>query len=311
MKEGVLLVNLGTPDSPSPADIRQFLRRFLSDKRVIKRPDILWLPVLHGIVLRTRPHKVAKHYAQIRMDEGSPLTVYTTAQRDNLRRQLPHAVVETAMSYSKPYIPDVLETMLDAGVRKLTVIPLYPQYSSSTTGSVFDAVAKHFTGSERIIDLRFVASFGEHPAYITYFADRIRQTVRELGLDGVLFSYHNIPQSYVTDGDRYPFECERTTGLIMQQAGDIPHFMAYQSVFGRGLWMLPTTDHLLRTLPQKGVKRLLVAAPGFVADNIETIWELGAEGRETFLRHGGEKYAYLPTFNKDSELAVILKDLLQ
>jgi len=196
--------------------------------------------------------------------------------------------------------------MLGEGVTKLTILPLFPQYSGTTVGAIFDGVAEYFNKTDKIVDLCFIPSFHTHPAYISYFADGIKAAVAEHGLDGVLFSYHNIPLAYVQDGDQYPTECQQTTKLIMERVGDVSHVLAYQSVFGRDEWMSPKTEEIIKNLPIKGIKRLLVVAPGFVADNLETILELNIEAREDFIKAGGEKFIYLPTFNADRRLAEIL-----
>jgi len=310
MKKGILLVNLGTPTRPDEPAVKEFLSKFLSDKRVIKQSDFLWQPILHGIILRKRPAKVAKDYQKIWLENGSPLAVYTQAQKENLQKLLPETVVELAYSYSHPSISESLDKLLAQGVDDLTVIPLYPQYSGTTVGTVFDEVADYFHRSDKVVNLNFVASFYKNERYIKRFAKLIEQTVKEEKLDGVLFSFHNIPQSYVVAGDRYPQECEETVKLIMREIHEIPHHLSYQSIFGKEEWMKPQTDEIIKTLSLQNIKRLLVVAPGFVADCLETLLELEVENKSYFMENGGEEFVYLPAFNDEMEFAHILKDLI-
>lgn len=310
-KRGVLLINLGTPDSPDPQDVKKYLKPFLSDKRIIKMPSILWQPILNGFILTTRPKKSAALYEMIFEDGVSPLLKYARAQAANVQRLLPHTKVGIAMSYSSPLIPEAIEEMLQAGVNDLTIIPLYPQYSGTTVGSVFDDVMAFFRRSDKIIDLRFISSFYDHPKYIDYYAEKIAQAVKEHAVDTLIFSYHGIPASYVTSGDRYPDECTETTRLIMEKlAVEIPHIQTFQSKFGPNEWLTPATDATMKALPEQGSKKILVIAPGFVADCLETIEELTQENKGYFLEAGGTDFYYLPPFNDDQALAEIFVDLL-
>ncbi len=308
-KKGILIVNLGTPKSPTTAHVREYLKVFLSDPRVIKTPPAIWKPILNGIILRTRPQKSAKLYESIWRKEGSPLLVYAKQQQAYLQALLPDTKVALAMSYSHPFIPEAIDQLLAEGIDDLTILPLYPQYSGTTVGSVFDDVMKYFVKSDKIINLHFVRSFYDHPLYIQYFADKIKAKLAKQPVDALLFTYHGIPVSYVTDGDDYPSECTKTTELIMQQLGDVPFYQTYQSKFGPAEWLTPATDATLTDLPKKGVKKILVIAPGFVADCLETIEELEEENKGYFMENGGEEFYYLPPFNDDPQLAEILKQL--
>ncbi len=311
-KRGVLLINLGTPDSPDPQDVKKYLKPFLSDKRIIKMPSVIWQPILNSFILTTRPKKSAALYAQIFEDGVSPLLKYARAQEANLQQLLPDTKVSIAMSYSSPAIPDAIEEMLAGGVTDLTVIPLYPQYSGTTVGSVFDDVMGFFRRSDNIIDLRFIRSFYDHPGYIAYYADKIKQALAAYTVDAVVFSYHGIPASYVKDGDRYPEECIATTRLIMEKMGiDVPHFQTFQSKFGPNEWLTPATDATLKTLPGQGIKKILIVAPGFVADCLETIEELEQENKGYFLASGGTDYHYVRPFNEERALSEIFVDLLK
>lgn len=310
-KSGILLVNIGSPKEPTKAETKKYLAKFLGDPRVIKTPRALWLPILHGIILNTRPAKSAKLYQSVwREDGGSPLMIYGRNQQENLQKLHPDKIVEIATSYSEPSIPDTLDKMLAQGVNDLTVIPMYPQYSGTTVGSVYDDVTRYFRKSDKIITVKFVHSFYENKQYIAHFVNRIKDRLEKENFDALLFSYHGIPVSYVEDGDTYPTECDETTKLIMAGVGDFPFYQTYQSKFGPSEWLTPATDATLKTLPKQGVKRILVIAPSFVADCLETLEELEVENKGYFMENGGAYFEYLPPFNEDMELAEIFSDLI-
>lgn len=216
------------------------------------------------------------------------------------------------MSYSEPSIESSLESLLSKGVEELTVLPMYPQYSGTTVGSVFDSVMNFFLKKDHIVDLKFIRSFYKEPLYIKYFAEKIKETLaNEEDIEAVVFSYHGIPLSYVTDGDAYPDECTETTRLIMEELGDFPHYQTYQSKFGPAEWLTPATDDTLKKLPEQGVKKILIVAPGFVVDCLETIEELEEENKEYFLENGGEKYVYVSPFNEDMAFAELVKEIAE
>ena len=257
-KRGILLVNLGTPENTSPQALRKYLKKFLSDRRVIKTHPLLWQPLLNGVILNTRPKKSAKLYEKIVKDGEFPLLTYTAAQEKNLQEICPDVEVAMGMSYSEPSIESSLESLLSKGVEELTVLPMYPQYSGTTVGSVFDSVMNFFLKKDHIVDLKFIRSFYKEPLYIKYFADKIKETLaNEEDIEAVVFSYHGIPLSYVTDGDTYPEECTETTRLIMEELGDFPHYQTYQSKFGPAEWLTPATDDTLKQLPGQGIKKFL------------------------------------------------------
>ena len=311
-KRGILLVNLGTPENTSPQALRKYLKKFLSDRRVIKTHPLLWQPLLNGVILNTRPKKSAKLYEKIVRDGEFPLLTYTAAQEKNLQELWPEVEVAMGMSYSEPSIESSLETLLSKGVEELTVLPMYPQYSGTTVGSVFDSVMNFFLKKDHIVDLKFIRSFYKEPLYINYFAQKIKETlVKEEDIEAVVFSYHGIPLSYVTDGDTYPEECTETTRLIMEELGDFPHYQTYQSKFGPAEWLTPATDDTLKKLPGQGVKKILIVAPGFVVDCLETIEELEEENKEYFLENGGEKYVYVSPFNEDMAFAELVKEIAE
>lgn len=305
-------MNLGTPKDYSKAEVRKYLKTFLSDRRVIKIHPIIWKPILNGIILNIRPKKSAKLYQKICTVNGFPLLEYTEKQMENLKNICPEVEVTIGMSYSEPSIETALDTLLSKEIEELNVIPMYPQYSGTTVGSVFDSVMNYFIKSDRIVDIKFIRSFYNNPQYIGYFSKKINEALNESPIDAIVFSYHGIPMSYVKDGgDNYPKECTKTTKLIMDKLGDIPYYQTYQSKFGPSEWLKPATDDTLKKLPSKGIKNILIVAPGFVVDCLETIEELEHENRNYFLENGGgEVYKYVPPFNGDIEFAKLVKDII-
>lgn len=303
-------MNLGTPKDSSKTEVRKYLKTFLSDRRVIKIHPIIWKPILNGIILNIRPKKSAKLYQKICTENGFPLLEYTEKQMENLKNICPEVEVTIGMSYSEPSIETALDTLLSKEIEELNVIPMYPQYSGTTVGSVFDSVMNYFIKSDRIVDIKFIRSFYNNPQYIGYFSKKINEALNENPIDAIVFSYHGIPMSYVKDGDNYPEECTKTTKLIMDKLGDIPYYQTYQSKFGPSEWLKPATDDTLKKLPSKGIKNILIVAPGFVVDCLETIEELEHENRNYFLENGGEFYKYVHPFNGDIEFAKLVKDII-
>ncbi|XUD21025.1 ferrochelatase [Enterococcus sp. AZ120] len=303
-------MNLGTPKDSSKTEVRKYLKTFLSDKRVIKIHPIIWKPILNGIILNIRPKKSAKLYQKICTENGFPLLEYTEKQMENLKNICPEVEVTIGMSYSEPSIETALDTLLSKEIEELNVIPMYPQYSGTTVGSVFDSVMNYFIKSDRIVDIKFIRSFYNNPQYIDYFSKKINEALNESPIDAIVFSYHGIPMSYVKDGDNYPKECTKTTKLIMDKLGDIRYYQTYQSKFGPSEWLKPATDDTLKKLPSKGIKNILIVAPGFVVDCLETIEELEHENRNYFLENGGEVYKYVHPFNGDIEFAKLVKDII-
>ena len=303
-------MNLGTPKDSSKTEVRKYLKTFLSDRRVIKIHPIIWKPILNGIILNIRPKKSAKLYQKICTENGFPLLEYTEKQMENLKNICPEVEVTIGMSYSEPSIETALDTLLSKEIEELNVIPMYPQYSGTTVGSVFDSVMNYFIKSDRIVDIKFIRSFYNNPQYIDYISKKINEALNESPIDAIVFSYHGIPMSYVKDGDNYPKECTKTTKLIMDKLGDIRYYQTYQSKFGPSEWLKPATDDTLKKLPSKGIKNILIVAPGFVVDCLETIEELEHENRNYFLENGGEVYKYVHPFNGDIEFAKLVKDII-
>ena len=319
---GILLTNLGTPQAAQKKALRAYLKEFLSDPRVVEVPRLLWWLILHGVILNIRPGRSATSYQSVWTERGSPLLFHTQDQADALRETLTHkfgdqVVVEFAMRYGAPSIPDVLQGMLQSGVRQLLVLPLYPQYSGATTGSTFDALAADFTCRRWLPELRFVSHYHDHKAYISALADSIRSYRKEHGVaDQLLFSYHGVPQSYLDEGDPYHCECHKTSRLIAEELGleETDYQTTFQSRFGRQEWLKPYTDKTLMALPGQGVKSVQIVCPGFAADCLETLEEVAVENRDYFLAAGGERYEYIPCLNSSADhitaLASIAEDHL-
>jgi ferrochelatase len=318
-KVGVLVTNLGTPDAPKKAELKRYLKEFLSDPRVVEVPRLLWWMILNLVILNIRPKRSAKAYETVWTERGSPLLYHTQDQanvlRDKLKQQYgDNVVVEFAMRYGSPSVDSVVDKMLHQGVRKLVVLPLYPQYCASTTGSTFDAIAQSFSKRRWIPELRFVTHYHDNADYIKAVADKIKAHWDKHGrADKLIFSYHGIPKRYLVNGDPYHCECHKTSRLIAEALGlnDKEHFTSFQSRFGREEWLKPYTDESLKAFPEKGVKSVQVVCPGFAADCLETIEEIGEENRDYFLEAGGERYEYIAALNADETHIQALTKLLE
>lgn len=319
---GVLLVNLGTPDAPDTRSVRRYLAEFLWDPRVIEVPRPLWWLILHGVILRVRPRRSAKAYASIWTDAGSPLLVNSRALADGLHAALEHAAPERfhvalAMRYGNPGIEAALDELEAAGVRRLAVLPLYPQYSATTTGSVFDALAAALRARRWLPHLVFNAGYHDEPAYIACLADSIRERWRSTARpDRLLFSFHGIPQRYFDAGDPYHCQCLNTARRTAEALGlEAEQWqVAFQSRVGREEWLRPYTDETLQRWARDGVRSVHVVCPGFAADCLETLEEIAVENRDYFLGAGGERYEYIPCLNSTpghiDALAAIASDHL-
>jgi ferrochelatase len=315
---GVLLVNLGTPDSPEVADVRRYLAEFLSDRRVIEASRLIWWPVLHGIILRTRPRRSAAAYRDIWTEEGSPLMSISIRQRAELQRALTdrsgrEVPVALAMRYGRPSIEQALRELRDAGVERVLVLSLYPQYSASTTGSIFDRVTEVLRGWRVIPELRFIRHYPDHPAFIDALAGSVRAFQAEHGRpDRLLMSFHGIPKEYENKGDPYRKDCERTAHALARglDLADDQWLMTFQSRFGPKEWLKPYTDETLRAWGREGVKRVQVICPGFPTDCLETLEEVAVENREYFLEAGGEDYRYIPALNDSPAHIAALSELV-
>lgn len=314
---GILVTNLGTPAAPTKQALRPYLKQFLSDPRVVEIPRLIWWFILNGVILNIRPSRSAKSYATVWTDEGSPLMTHTKHQGEAIREQFSgddKVVVEYAMRYGDPSIAAAIESFTRQGVRKLLVLPLYPQYSASTTASTFDAIAEDFTQRRWLPDLRFVSHYHDRPAYIDAVAAKIEQhwQVHERA-QLLMFSFHGVPQSYLDKGDPYHCECHKSARLIAERLGlGIDEYkVVFQSRFGREEWLRPYCDETLKALPGEGVKSVQMVCPGFSSDCLETIEEIGVENRDYFLNAGGERYEYIPALNDDAEHITMLTDLIR
>ncbi len=303
-KIGILLTNLGTPNSPTKKDVRTYLKEFLSDKRVIKMSTLLWWPILNLIVLNTRPKKSAKAYTKVWTDAGSPLYSISKQQRDALqtwfRQTNPDVEVVLAMRYGSPSIKQGLGKLAELGARRILVLPLYPQYSATTTASTFDAVAKALAQCNWLPELRFVNHYHDHPAYIEALANSVRTHWSKSGrAEKLLMSFHGIPEEYFTNGDPYYCECQKT-GRLLAQALDLKPdqwVLSFQSRLGPKQWLSPYTDKTLKQLGSVGTQSLDIICPGFSADCLETLEEMAMENRDIFLQAGGKEYRYIDCLN--------------
>ncbi|MCC4819635.1 ferrochelatase [Vibrio lentus] len=304
-KQGVLLVNLGTPDTATPAGVRRFLSEFLHDKRVVNLTRWLWCPILHGVILPIRAPKVAKLYQSVWMDEGSPLLVYSQRQAEKLQTKL-QMPVALGMTYGNPSLKTGVEQLMEQGVEDIIVLPLYPQYSGTTTAAVSDGLTKAFKQMPVIPSYRFIRDYYSHPSYAKALAESVRSHWEENGRgDHLVCSFHGIPKRLADEGDIYPQHCEATTKLLAAELGlssqDIT--MTYQSRFGREEWLKPYTDETLETLPSKGIKKIDIMAPAFSVDCLETLEEISDQCKETFIGAGGSDFSYIMCLNdRDSHI---------
>jgi len=318
-RTGVLLTNLGTPDAPERGALRRYLKEFLGDPRVVEFPRALWWLVLNLIILNVRPSRSAKAYKTVWTERGSPLLFHTQDLGKAIAERL-HArhgdqvILEVGMRYGSPSIASGIEALLAKGATKVLVLPLFPQYSGATGGSTWDAVAQDLERRRTLPDVRFIGHYHDDPGYIAALADSIARYQAEHGKpDKLLFSYHGIPKRYCTQGDPYEQQCKATTALVAQQLGldEADYMLVFQSRFGREEWLNPYTDETLKSLPAKGVQSVQVICPGFSADCLETIEEIGEENREYFLEAGGKRYEYIPCLNSEDAHAEALCDLLE
>lgn len=304
-KIGVLIAQLGTPDSPTAKDLRPYLKRFLGDPRVIEKPRLLWWLILNGIILNTRPARSAKLYNRIWTDQGSPLLDITKRQTEALRKSLtavhPSIEVEFGMRYSSPTLEDAVETLIAKGCSKILLFNMYPQYSGTTSASNYDAVFPALLKRRVVPTLRVAEPYYAHPEYIRALAVSINEAIEKLPAkpEKLVFSYHGIPEEYVDNGDTYCCQCAETSRELIPKlnlpAENIIH--TYQSRFGRDPWLEPYTDETFERLAKAGVRSIAVAAPGFVADCLETLDELGNEGSHQFKEAGGSEFQVIPCLN--------------
>ena len=318
-KKGVLLINLGTPDEPTPKALRRYLKEFLSDHRVVEIPRLIWMAILHLFILPLRPKNSAKLYASVWTDEGSPLMAITQKQTNKLQKSLnqqhgeDHIPVVMGMRYGNPSIKKALAELAEKNVRDITVLPLYPQYCAATTGSTFDAIAKELTNYRWVPSLRFINGYHQSSAYIEAISQTIRDYIKESGMpERLIFSYHGTPKRYLEQGDPYFCFCMQTTRLITEslELDALNVITSFQSRFGKAEWLQPYTEEKLKSLPNEGIKHVAVICPGFSSDCLETIEEIEVENKEYFIEAGGEQYDYIPCLNDSDDHIEMMRALI-
>ena len=319
-KIGVLLINLGTPDGPDPASVRRYLKQFLSDTRVVEIPPIIWQLILRGVILNTRPQKSSRAYTKIWTERGSPLADITARQAEAMVGRLgDKVVVDWAMRYGNPSIESRLTALMADGCDRILIAPMYPQYCAATTATVFDEVARVLAAMRWQPALRFVPPYHDDPGYIAALADDLTRQMQGLTFtpEVMLLSFHGMPQQTLEKGDPYYCHCMKTARLLREALETRPEFVdvrfetTFQSRFGPAAWLEPSTDATLIAEGGKGTKRLVVAAPGFAADCVETLEELALEGRDEFLEAGGEEYAVLDCLNTSDQGLAMIETMLR
>ena len=316
-KTGVLIINLGTPDSTSWWDIRKYLKEFLSDKRVIEVNPIIWQVILNLVILTFRPSKTAHAYKQIWMKEEneSPLRYYTKKQADKVseRMQGENIFIDFAMRYGNPSIKNKLESLKQKGCENIIILPLYPQYAAATTATVCDEVYRKLMKMRWQPSLQIIPHYESNPIYIEALVSSIKKKISEISWkpDLILTSYHGIPKSYFDKGDPYQCYCQKTTRLIKEKFNDVPIEITFQSRFGPEQWLTPYTDKTLEELPNKGKKNVLVMCPGFSSDCVETLEEINIQGRESFIQNGGKNFDLIPCLNDEEKHIKLIETLIK
>ena len=316
-KTGVLIINLGTPDSTSWLDIRKYLKEFLSDRRVIEVNPIIWQFILNVFILTFRPSKTAKAYKEIWMKDKniSPLLHYTQKQAEKLTSTMSakNLIIDYAMRYGNPSIRSKIATLHEMGCENLIIIPLYPQYAAATTATVCDEVYRTLMKMRWQPSLKIVPHYESDPLYIDALVNSLNKKIKEINWkpDLILASYHGIPQKYFDKGDPYHCYCHKTTRLISEKFTSIEIKTTFQSRFGPEKWLQPYTDKTLENLPKEGKKNVLAICPGFSSDCVETLEEIQIQGKESFLESGGENFDMVPCLNDNDDHIILLKSLIQ
>ncbi|MEK6749453.1 MAG: ferrochelatase [Pseudomonadota bacterium] len=316
---GIVLVNLGTPDAPESGALRRYLREFLSDPRVVEAPRWVWWLALNLVILRVRPAKSARNYRKIWTAQGSPLLVYTRNLTQKIHAQFAaqygkNVVIKMAMRYGSPHLATVLSELHRQGVSRLLILPLFPQYSATTAGSIYDCVADQLRTWRNLPHLRIIGDYYQDERYIAALADTIRQRwAQGVPPRKLLFSFHGIPQRYADQGDPYPEQCRRTASAVAIQLGlnDGQWYMAFQSRFGRETWLQPYADKVLAAWAADGVESVSVVCPGFAVDCLETIEEIAEENAAVFKKGGGKTFDYIPALNDTAAHVEVLSQLVR
>ena len=312
LKVGVLLINLGTPNKAEPGSVRLYLKEFLSDPRVIEIPQLVWQPILRGIILTTRPKKSAHAYSQVWTDEGSPLAAITARQSKALQGAFGDGViVDHAMRYGEPAIAGKIDALKAQGCERILIAPLYPQYCAATTATANDEAFAHLRRLRWQPAIRTLPPYHDDPAYIEALKARLEEGLADLDFEpqAILASFHGMPQRTLELGDPYHCHCRKTARLLSEASGRELR-VVFQSRFGRAKWLEPATDTTLAALPGEGVAKIAIFAPGFSADCLETLEELAIRGRDTFLAAGGTDFAYLPCLNDSQAGLAMLRSIL-
>jgi protoporphyrin/coproporphyrin ferrochelatase len=310
-KVGVLLVNLGTPDEPTTAAVKRYLKQFLSDRRVVEIPPLIWQPILRAIILNTRPQKSAEAYAKVWTEKGSPLAFFTAAQADALAARISgQANVRYAMRYGNPSVPAQMAAMKEAGCNRILIAPLYPQYSGATTGTVLDEAYAALTEMRWHPAIRTLPAYHDDPAYIGALKASVEASLAKLDFtpDALVISFHGMPERTLHLGDPYHCHCQKTARLLSEAMGR-ELVVSFQSRFGRAKWLEPATDDTIAKLAKEGKKKIAIFAPGFSVDCLETLEELAIQGHEQFEEEGGTHFAYLPCLN-DSDVGMDMLETL-
>ena len=315
-KTGILIINLGTPDSTKWWDIRKYLKEFLSDRRVIEVNPIIWQVILNLFILTFRPSKTAHAYKQIWRKESneSPLLYFTKRQADELRNKIENnkIIVDFAMRYGNPSIKSKLDRLKESGCDNIIILPLYPQYAAATTATVCDEVYRSLMKMRWQPSLQIIPHYESEPLYIEALVNSIEKKIKEIDWkpDLIISSYHGIPKSYFDKGDPYHCYCHKTTRLMKEKFNKIEIQTTFQSRFGPQEWLTPYTDKTLETLPEKGIKNLLVICPGFASDCVETLEEINIQGRESFIKKGGKNFDLIPCLNDNSDHIKLFEKLV-
>jgi len=316
-KTGVLIINLGTPDSTSWLDIRKYLKEFLSDKRVIEVNPIIWKLILNIFILNFRPSKTAKAYKKIwiKKENISPLLYYTKKQAEKLSTSMikENLIIDFAMRYGNPSIRSKISILHNEGCENLVILPLYPQYAAATTATVCDEVYRCLMKMRWQPSLRIIPHYESDPKYIDALVNSIKRKINEINWkpDLIIASYHGIPKKYFDKGDPYHCYCHKTTRLISEKLNSIEIKTTFQSRFGPDEWLKPYTDKTLENLPKEGIKNILMICPGFSSDCVETLEEILIEGKESFVNSGGENFDMIPCLNDNDDHISLLKSLIQ
>jgi len=315
---GVLLINLGTPDAPTASAIRRYLSEFLSDRRVIGIPRIIWLPILHGFILPFRPRKLVERYAAIWGQEDAPIRIITAelarkVESSLMARQIDDILVRSAMTYGEPSIKSVLDDLQQSGSNEILIIPLFPQYSSTTTAAVFDKLAGVVSKLKVLPNIRYATDYHQDQKYIHAITKSIEARVSDFPPGNrLIFSFHGLPEIQIKQGDPYRSQCETTANIIASNLGLVEDQwqLTFQSRFGPAKWLQPYTSEVLMGLPANGVKQVTVVCPGFAVDCLETLEEVDMLNREIFMNAGGESYTYIPALNAENPHVELMTELV-